>query len=106
MRCLAPGYTSTTAGLCLDKPKYFEVGGDRGGLITCRRRLPGARGVGWQFQDGQLRFFVTVEDEGMDGPAQRSARGKIVEAQYTDFFDHSNVAAILGPDLRARMNKA
>jgi hypothetical protein len=27
---------------------------------------------------------------------------KIVEAEYADFFDHTDVSAILGPELRAK----
>jgi hypothetical protein len=86
----------------LDDDKSFEVGGDRGGLITYWRRLADTRGIGWQFQEGQLRFYVTVEDPSRQGPAQRAAREKIVEAEYADFFDHTDVAAILGPDLRSK----
>jgi hypothetical protein len=85
-----------------DEGRSFEVGGDRGGLITYWRRLADTRGIGWQFQEGQLRFYVTVEDPSLQGPAQRAAREKIVEAEYADFFDHTDVAAILGPDLRAK----
>jgi hypothetical protein len=66
------------------------------------RRLADTRGIGWQFQEGHLRFYVTVEDPGLQGPAQPAAREKIVEAEYGDFFDHTDVAAILGPDLRAK----
>jgi hypothetical protein len=86
----------------LDEDRFFEVGGDLGGLITYSRRAAPTRGIGWQFQEGQLRFYVTIEDPGLQGPAQRAAREKIVEAEYADFFDHTDVAAILGPDLRAK----
>ena len=34
--------------------------------------------------------------------AGRAAREAIVEAGHADFFDHSDVEAILGPDLRPR----
>jgi len=85
-----------------EQDRSFEVGGDRGGLITYWRRLADTRGIGWQFQEGQLRFYVTIEDPSLRGPAQRAAREKIVEAEYADFFDHTDVAAILGPDLRAK----
>lgn len=32
----------------------------------------------------------------------RAEREKIVEAEHADFFDHSGLEAILGPDLKAR----
>ena len=82
--------------------KSFEVGGDRGGIITYWRRLADKRGIGWQFQESQLRFFVTVEDPDLQGEAQRAAREEIVQAEHTDFFDHTAVEAILGSDLRAK----
>ena len=85
-----------------DENRSFEVGGDRGGLLTYWRRLSDTRGIGWQFQEGQLRFYVTMEDPSLQGPVQREAREKIVEAEYADFFDHTDVAAILGPDLKAK----
>jgi hypothetical protein len=85
-----------------DETKSYVVGGDRGGLVTYWRRLAGQRGIGWQFQENQLRFFVTVEDPDLQGDAKRRAREAIVEAEHADFFDHSDVEAILGPDLRAK----
>jgi hypothetical protein len=85
-----------------DEPKSFEVGGDRGGLVTYRRRLAAQRGIGWQFQENQLRFFMTVEDPDLQGEANRSAREAIVEAEHAGLFDHCDVEAILGPDLRAK----
>jgi hypothetical protein len=85
-----------------DKPKSFEVGGDRGGIITYQRRLAGNRGIGWQFQESQLRFFVTVEDPDLQDEAGRAAREAIVEAEHAGFFDHFDAEAILGSDLRAR----
>ena len=85
-----------------DEAKSFEVGGDRGGIITYWRRLAADRGIGWQFQENQLRFFITVEDPDLRGQAKRAAREAIVEAEHADFFDHSDVEAILGSDLRAK----
>lgn len=82
--------------------KSFEVGGDRGGIITYWRRLANKRGIGWQFQENQLRFCVTVEDPDLQGKAQRAAREKIVQTEHADFFDHTAVEAILGSDLRAK----
>jgi hypothetical protein len=85
-----------------DEAKSFEVGGARGGIITYWRRLAADRGIGWQFQDGQLRFYITVEDPDLRDGAGRAAREAIVEAEHAGFFDHSDVEAILGPDLRAK----
>ena len=82
--------------------KPFVVGGDRGGLITYWRRLASQRGIGWQFQESQLRFFVTVEDPDLQGEAHKAAREKIVEAEHLDFFDHTAVEAILGAALKAK----
>ena len=82
--------------------KPFEVGGDRGGLITYWRRLAGQRGIGWQFQEGQLRFFITIENPDLQGEAHKVEREKIVDAEHTDFFDHTAVEAILGSDLKAK----
>ena len=55
--------------------KPFEVGGDRGGLITYWRRLAGNRRIGWQFQEDQLRFQITVEDPDLQGRPTGRARG-------------------------------
>jgi len=85
-----------------DETRSFEVGGDRGGIITYWRRLADERGIGWQFQENQLRFCVTVEGSGLQGEAKRAAREAIVEAGHADFFDHSDVEVILGSDLRAK----
>jgi hypothetical protein len=85
-----------------DEAKSFEVGGDRGGLVTYWRRLADNRGIGWQFQENQLRFYITVEDEHLQGSAQRPARETVVEAEHAEFFDHSDAEAILGSDLRAK----
>jgi hypothetical protein len=82
--------------------KSFEVGGDRGGIITYWRRLANQRGIGWQFQESQLRFCITVEDQDLQGKAHRAEREKIVEAEHADFFDHTAVEAILGNGLRAK----
>jgi hypothetical protein len=85
-----------------DETKSFEVGGDRGGIITYQRRLADKRGIGWQFQESQLRFYITVEDPHLQGGAKRAAREAIVEAEHASFFDHFEVEAILGTDLRAK----
>ncbi len=85
-----------------DETKSFEVGGDRGGIITYWRRLADKRGIGWQFQENQLRFCITVEDPDLRGDAKRAAREAIVEAEHADFFDHFEAEAILGSDLRAK----
>jgi hypothetical protein len=82
--------------------KSFVVGGARGGLITYWRWLADERGIGWQFQESQLRFFVTVEDPDLQGKAHRAAREKIVETEHAEFFDHAAVEEILGSDLRAK----
>jgi hypothetical protein len=86
----------------VSEARSFEVGGDRGGIITYSRQVAGMRHIGWQFQENQLRFYVTVEDPDLQGKAQRAAREKIVEAEHAGFFDHSAVEAILGSDLRAK----
>ena len=86
----------------VSEAKSFEVGGDRGGIITYWRRLAGKRRIAWQFQQNQLRFCVTVEDPNLQGRAERAAREAIVEAHHAGFFDHFDVEAILGSDLRAR----
>ncbi|MGE3326381.1 MAG: hypothetical protein AB7N61_13365 [Acidimicrobiia bacterium] len=85
-----------------DEPKSFEVGGDRGGLITYWRRLSATRSIGWQFQENQLRLQVTIEDDDLQGGAHRSAREAIVEAEHVDFFDHADVESVLGPELKAK----
>jgi hypothetical protein len=82
--------------------KSFEVGGDRGGIITYWRRLADNRGIGWQFQENQLRFQITVEDPDLRGEAKRAAREAIVEANHVDFFGYADIEAILGSDLRAK----
>lgn len=82
--------------------KPFEVGGDRGGLITYWRRLAGNRGIGWQFQEDQLRFQITVEDPDLHGEAGRPAREEIVEAGHASFFDYADIEAILGSDLTVK----
>lgn len=84
------------------RTKSFEVGGDRGGIITYSRQLAKRRHIGWQFQESQLRFYITVEDHGLQGEAKRSAREKIAEDEYLDFFDHSCLEEILGSELLAK----
>lgn len=82
--------------------KSFEVGGDRGGIITYWRRLAERRGIGWQFQESQLRFCITVGDPDIQGQAHRREREKIVAAEHAAFFDHTEVDAILGADLKPK----
>lgn len=82
--------------------KSFQVGGDRGGIISYWRRLADNRAIGWQFQENQLRFQITLEDDDLQGKAKRPVREAIVEGEYVDFFDHADVEAILGPDLKAK----
>lgn len=82
--------------------KCFEVGGDRGGIITYWRQLADNRGIGWQFQENQLRFQITVEDPDLQGEGRRAAREAIVEAKHVDFFDYADIEAILGSDLKAK----
>jgi hypothetical protein len=82
--------------------KPFEVGGDRGGLITYWRRLASNRRIGWQFQEEQLRFQITIEDPDLQGKAHRTARGAIVEAEHAGFFDYADIEAILGSDLKTK----
>jgi hypothetical protein len=85
-----------------DESKSFEVGGARGGIITYWRRLAHSRRIGWQFQESQLRFFITVEEPDLQGQAKRTVREEIVEAEQAEFFDHAGVGAILGSDLREK----
>lgn len=82
--------------------KSFVVGGDRGGIITYWRRLADDRGIGWQFQENQLRFQITIEGKDLQGKTQRGAREAIVEADHLDFFDHADVEAVLGIDLKTK----
>jgi hypothetical protein len=63
-----------------DEPKSFDVGGDRSGIITYWRRPADKRGIGWQFQENQLRFHITVEDPDLRGEAKRAAREAIMPA--------------------------
>lgn len=72
------------------------------GIITYWRRLADNRGIGWQFQESQLRFFITVEDPDLQGKTHRGEREKIVEAEHAEFFDHTAVETILGSYLRAK----
>jgi hypothetical protein len=80
--------------------KSFEVGGDRGGIVTYWRRFGRNRRIGWQFQANQLRFQITVED--LQGPANRAAREAIVAAEHEDFFDYSGIEAILESELKPK----
>src|SRR5271156_2844628 len=60
------------------------------------------RGIGWQFQEDQLRFQITVEEPDLQGAANRPAREAIVEAKYVGFFDYAGIEAILGSDLKTK----
>ena len=61
----------------------------------------GNRRIGWQFQEDQLRFQITIEDPDLQGKANRT-RGAIVEAEHVGFFDYAGVEAILGSDLKTK----
>jgi hypothetical protein len=82
--------------------KPFEVGGNRGGLITYWRELADNRGIGWQFQEDQLRFQITVEAPDLQGAAKRAEREEIVKTEHLDFFDFAGIEAILGSDLKTK----
>ena len=82
--------------------KSFEVGGNRGGLITYWRELADNRGIGWQFQEDQLRFQITVEAPDLQGAAKRAEREEIVKTEHLDFFDFAGIEAILGSDLKTK----
>lgn len=71
------------------------------GSITYTRRLSDDRAVGWQFQGGQLRLFVLVQDDGLAGKGDRlaAARAAIADAEYASFADFSSVATVLGERL-------
>ncbi|MGB3763434.1 MAG: PD-(D/E)XK nuclease family protein [Ornithinimicrobium sp.] len=84
-------------------PKSFDVGGARGGIITYWRRLSADRSIGWQFQENQLRFQITVETPELQGKSSRGAREKIVESEHIEFFDHDDLDQILGIDLRPKV---
>jgi hypothetical protein len=84
------------------EPKSYVVGGDRGGIATYWRRPEANRRIGWQFQSGQLRYQITIEDGHLQGGAHRAAREALVEAEHLDFFDYAEVEGILGKDLRAK----
>ena len=45
------------------------------GLITYTRRLNDTRSIGWQFQEGQLRLFVLVQDRGLTGKGDGARPG-------------------------------
>ncbi|QBR91832.1 hypothetical protein [Nocardioides euryhalodurans] len=71
------------------------------GSITYTRRLSDDRAVGWQFQGGQLRLFVLVQDAGLAGKGDRlaAARAAIADAEYVSLADFSSVATVLGERL-------
>ena len=82
----------------------FEVGGDRGGIVTYDIRFAPTRRIGWQFQDSQLRFFITIEDEGLHGKGLHDKRVEVVESMYAPFFDHVDVVIVLGDALKMYTN--
>lgn len=71
------------------------------GSITYTRRVSDDRAVGWQFQGGQLRLFVLVQDAGLAGKGDRlaAARAAIADAEYVSFADFSSVTTVLGERL-------
>jgi hypothetical protein len=83
-------------------PKSFELDGARGGCMTYWRRLAENRRVGWQFQENQIRLQITVEDPELQHKGNEAARAAIVEAEHHAFFDHTEVEAILGSELRKK----
>ena len=90
----------------LTHPKDFVVEGGRGGcgLISYWRRVAPTRMVGWQYQvvDKQLRYQLRVEDVDLQGEKHVPARAQIAENEYAGFFDHSDLEAILGADLKPK----
>lgn len=71
------------------------------GSITFTHRLSDDRAVGWQFQGGQLRLFVLVQDAGLVGKGDRlaAARAAIADAEYLSFADFECASAVLGERL-------
>lgn len=71
------------------------------GLITYTHRLSDDRAVGWQFQGGQLRLFVLVQDAGLVGKGDRlaAARAAIADAEYLSFAEFESASAVLGERL-------
>lgn len=78
----------------------FEVGGGRGGIVTYDISFTPTRRIGWQFQDGQLRYFIALDEEGLRGKGLHDERAAVVESQYQSFFDHADVADVLGDALK------
>ena len=61
--------------------------------------------IGWQYQvvDKQLRYQLRVEDLELAGREARDpTRAHIAESEYVAFFDHSDLEAILGADLKPK----
>ena len=87
----------------LDEPKSFVVEGGRGGcgLISYWRRVAPTRMIGWQYQviGKQLRYQLTVEDPELQGEKHVTQRAHIAESEFVEFFDHSDLEAILDQDL-------
>ena len=83
-------------------PVPLEVNLTRGlGLLSYRRDLSDTRSIGWQLQEGQLRLYVLIRDEGLTGKGDRlaAARAKVAQAEYADFVDFSTPEMVLGPRL-------
>ena len=78
----------------------FEVGGGRGGIVTYDIPFTPTRRIGWQFQDRQLRYFIALAEEGLRGKGLHDKRASVVESQYQSFFNHADVAAVLGDALK------
>ena len=89
-----------------DEIKPFEVGGDRGGIITYWRRLADKRGIGWQFQENQLRFFINVEEPDLRGEANRAVREAVVEAEQTEAGSQSGRSSTVTGARRARRSRS
>ena len=83
-----------------DKDTSLEVGGDRGGIITYRRRLAGTHGGGWQFQKGRLRLFRHRRGPEPAGPS--APRGRRSSRRSTPASSTTGVGAensVTGADL-------
>ena len=89
-----------------DEIKPFEVGGDRGGIITYWRRLADKRGIGWQFQENQLRFFINVEEPDLRGEANRAVREAVVEAEQTEAGSQSGRSSTVTGARRAHRSRS
>ena len=60
--------------------------------------------IGWQYQvvDKQLRYQLRIEDRDLQGEKHVADRARIAESEYADFFDHSDLEPIVGPDLKPK----